>query len=425
MGLKVINPLIKAVAKKAYVAPKMEVRTLESLGLKMEQLSGDVVKISRKTNITINPKIQIIEKYMKGEIDVKHVAAILRDPREFEEVFSVATKNMLNKKALIECKSKILAKIDRNIANHGSIVMQSYINPTRIKIDPKTGIRYVELTQDDIVLAHSVQANNSAMHIEKIIDACKNSENKPYLSLSLNNKNSEFFCFDSKYGIVPKNRSINVTSAGYGQGSGYGKSFDDFIRQYSINYSPNCENNFIHDYLINNLKQNGINLTEAEYVQLYKQICHRQYFNEITEDFFINGKRINASVLRNAVEESHSRLTVKNVSGSNSVNEVTSIIDDVDAIYARVDNISEVDNEIIELIKKHPNLKIFLTGKPKNYDLGIIPEYQQELNNLKQLWINKQITISEMFAKKGELNNRYSMVIAEQLRPRTYLEQNM
>ena len=55
----------------------------------------------------------------------------------------------------------------------------------------------------------------------------------------------------------------------------------------------------------------------------------------------------------------------------------------------------------------------------------IIPEYQQELNNLKQLWINKQITISEMFAKKGELNNRYGMVITEQLRPRTYLEQNI
>ena len=47
MGLKAINPLIKAVAKKAYVAPKMEVRTLESLGLKMEQLTGDVVQLNK------------------------------------------------------------------------------------------------------------------------------------------------------------------------------------------------------------------------------------------------------------------------------------------------------------------------------------------------------------------------------------------
>ena len=59
MGLKVINPLIKAVAKKAYVAPKMEVRTLESLGLKMEQLTGDVINIaqfSQKAYKTINGK---------------------------------------------------------------------------------------------------------------------------------------------------------------------------------------------------------------------------------------------------------------------------------------------------------------------------------------------------------------------------------
>ena len=48
MGLEIINPLIKTVAKKAYVAPKMEVRTLESLGLKMEQLTGDLVQLSSK-----------------------------------------------------------------------------------------------------------------------------------------------------------------------------------------------------------------------------------------------------------------------------------------------------------------------------------------------------------------------------------------
>ncbi len=48
MGLKVLNPLIKTVAKKAYVAPKMEVRTLESLGLKMEQLTGDVAAFKTK-----------------------------------------------------------------------------------------------------------------------------------------------------------------------------------------------------------------------------------------------------------------------------------------------------------------------------------------------------------------------------------------
>ncbi len=62
MGLKVLNPLIKTVAKKAYVAPKMEVRTLESLGLKMEQLTGDVIQIKNKFLRPSSERIQIILK---------------------------------------------------------------------------------------------------------------------------------------------------------------------------------------------------------------------------------------------------------------------------------------------------------------------------------------------------------------------------
>ena len=63
MGLKVINPLIKAVAQKAYVTPKMEVRTLESLGLKMEQLSGDIITISKKS-ITKYAIEQMTQNYL-------------------------------------------------------------------------------------------------------------------------------------------------------------------------------------------------------------------------------------------------------------------------------------------------------------------------------------------------------------------------
>lgn len=49
MGLKDLNPLIKTVAKKAYIVPKMEVRALESFGLKMDQLTGDVVQFQQKS----------------------------------------------------------------------------------------------------------------------------------------------------------------------------------------------------------------------------------------------------------------------------------------------------------------------------------------------------------------------------------------
>ena len=72
LKLKVLNPLIKAVAKKAYVAPKIEVQTIESLGFKMEQLAGDTITIAKKTMPAANAEFQtgikkdnIVSKYLK------------------------------------------------------------------------------------------------------------------------------------------------------------------------------------------------------------------------------------------------------------------------------------------------------------------------------------------------------------------------
>ena len=64
MGLKAINSLMKAVAKKAYVAPKMEVRTLESLGLKMEQLTGDLVQVK---NTFVKPNTEKLKLLKEGQ----------------------------------------------------------------------------------------------------------------------------------------------------------------------------------------------------------------------------------------------------------------------------------------------------------------------------------------------------------------------
>ena len=66
MGLKAINPLIKAVAKKAYVTPKMEVRTLESLGLEMKQQIGDILRLN------LDKKIQCLKDCLTGVLKSEH-----------------------------------------------------------------------------------------------------------------------------------------------------------------------------------------------------------------------------------------------------------------------------------------------------------------------------------------------------------------
>lgn len=72
MGLKVINPLLKTVAKKAYVAPKMEVRTLESLGLKMEQLTGDVAQFN-KVRLKRPTENQVTEILKRNKINPERI----------------------------------------------------------------------------------------------------------------------------------------------------------------------------------------------------------------------------------------------------------------------------------------------------------------------------------------------------------------
>ena len=66
MGLKVLNPLIKTVAKKAYVAPKMEVRTLESLGLKMKKSTDNIVKLGQELR---KPALSYNTDAITGEIE--------------------------------------------------------------------------------------------------------------------------------------------------------------------------------------------------------------------------------------------------------------------------------------------------------------------------------------------------------------------
>lgn len=113
MGLKVINPLIKAVAKKAYVAPKLRVSTLESIGLKMEQLTGDVVQLSKKTK---SPKTYMD---MINHFSTKH-------PQNKELVKNIAIRGVeahptdmgliIMKNILIDDNAIFIADISRSIS---------------------------------------------------------------------------------------------------------------------------------------------------------------------------------------------------------------------------------------------------------------------------------------------------------------------
>ena len=392
-------------------------------------------KIFGKNNVHIDAnqnmiRTDVIEDLLNKKVDLDYAAAVLRDVDDLENVLKLAELNLSpNHKVEFErIKIKLIEKVNKNIADHGSIVLQTEIPAERFTVDSKTGVRYAKATRDDIVLAHAVQNDNAVESLTYLINATRKYDENNYLSLSLVNKNSNFFgdgCDDKlcqEYGIIPRVKNKDITSAGFGQVSEYKKDFNTFIRHSSLSESPS-DYVFLKTCLLDKLKENGYNLSDSDYVQLFNLLKNKEYFGEITDDIEINGNIIKAETLKNILEETHVRLSSSVMFGDPTNNEVSAIIDGIKAIYARVDNIEDVKPEILALAKEN-SLDIVLLGKPTKLEISN-PKYFEELSELESLLKNKEIKLLEFQKRKRNLKNKYESIEKENLRARTSLEKSL
>ncbi|MBD9223785.1 hypothetical protein EGQ24_07795, partial [bacterium] len=225
-------------------------------------------KVFGKENVYINKNNKVIRDdvvndFLAGKVDDKYVAAVLRDVDDLEQAFQVAETHTKDKVKLAEAKNKILEKVNKNIADHGSIVLQNEIPASYFSVDPKSGVKYAIASQDDIFLVHAVPQGKEIESLSYLIDVTNKKNDDAYLSLSLVNKNSSLFNDDAlgfglpvEYGIIPKNRSINVTSAGQGQVSCYQKDFSVFVHHQSLENLPE-HYVLLKNSLLKNLKNKG------------------------------------------------------------------------------------------------------------------------------------------------------------------------
>ena len=405
------------------------------IGGGMKAAGKGAQKIFGKNNVHIDAnkniiRTDVINSLLKNEIDIDYAAAVLRNIDDLETALKLAELNLSgsDKVRFNSIKKELVEKVNKNIAYHGSIVLQTEIPAERFIKDSKTGIKYAIARQDDIVLAHAVQNDNAIESLTYLINATKKYDENNYLSLSLINKNSHLFGDETKgidiyneYGIIPKVRNIDVTSAGFGQISAYKKDFTTFVKHNS--FTSLAEGNlYLKNSFLKKLKGRGYNLTDSDYAQLFNLLKNKQYFSEITNDIKINGITIKADILKNALEESSVELSAKFLYGNGSNNEVSAIIDGIKAIYARVDNIDDVKPEVLALAKNN-DLDIVLLGKPTKLEITNL-KYYEELNELKILFENKEINVVEFQKRKRNLRNKYEAIEKENLRARTTLEQN-
>lgn len=390
-------------------------------------------KVFGKDNVHINENNKVIRDdvvndFLAGKVDDKYVAAVLRDVDDLEQAFQVAETHTKDKVKLAEAKNKILEKVNKNIADHGSIVLQNEIPASYFSVDPKSGVKYAIASQDDIFLVHAVPQGKEIKSLSYLIDVTNKKSDDAYLSLSLVNKNSSLFNDDAlgfgipvEYGIIPKNRSINVTSAGQGQASCIEKNFSVFVHHQSLENSPE-HYVLLKNSLLKNLKNKGYDLTDKDYIALFNELKHKEYFNEITNDIKIGNKVLKADELRDALELSSVELSSTSMYGQGSNNEVTSIIDGIKAIFARVDNIDDVKPEIKQLAKDN-GLDIVLLGKPTRLDVESNPKFQSELKGIEQAFKDGKINMIQRMQQKRKLRTKYEATEKEKLRARTTAEQ--
>lgn len=379
--------------------PKREAaQLLENVNLSLD---------AKKRILNLVEHKSIVQDLVNGKIDNKYASAVLRDKDDLNIVFMLAEKDIADKTKLNATKQNLIEHIDSNIADHGSIVLQTFIHPNRVKVDSESGAKYINATQDDVLLVHAVADKYAVDSMASIIKATNDPTEITYMSTSLVNKNSAVFN-ENIYGLVLNNRSKNVTTAGYEQFTAYNRNFvHDFVKHNSAPLSDRENFVFIKTHLANYLKNNGIELSDKEYVQLFDKLKGKQYFSQITEDIIVGDKVIKADVLRESLEQSNIDLAGKMLYGESSNNEVTSIVDGVRAIFARVDNIADVKPEVKAFAKEN-NLDIILLGKPtefKNYHSN--PEYIEGLNALKTQLANGEISGSDFYTKKNALIAKY------------------
>lgn len=324
--------------------------------------------------------------------------------------FGLAENKVSDKTALNTLYKKLVEKVDKNIATQGSPVMQTFITPDRFKTDEKTGVQYARSNENDVFLVHSVSDFSDSpaeKNIASLLKSLDNPSEKNYLSTSLITEKSEVFANTSAYGIIVKNRGKNTINAGIGQTSGYNHTFESFARELNNN-AVSEDSVLVKQYFKDSLEQSGVKLTDSEYVKLLETINNKQYFSQLTQDVDIDGKIIKADVLRNAAESANKKLADKILYGEGGNNEVTSLVDGVEAIYARVDDISEVKPEIMQLAKEN-NLKVILLGKPSTQKKDITDDinYQSELAVLTEKFKNKEISAPQFMAAKKALKTKY------------------
>ena len=196
--------------------------------------------------------------------------------------------------------------------------------------------------------------------LESVMILTQNSLNQSTWSTSLIKASNNRTYGRLKYGFVLDVDIANISEAYFENlGSGTQKQLSDY-KNILFN-SSNEARTYVKNHLISELSKKGIGLSDAEYAQLSKYLITLKYTTQV-KDIKIGDKIIKAKDLVTCLEASRDKL----FEGGDIHSEIVSLNPRVKGLIAKVNNLSECDEEFLRFAQIH-NLPIIIM-KPTHKD---------------------------------------------------------
>ena len=310
--------------------------------------------------------------------DVMHTQTVEQANVEFDKKMNDIEKyvQMLAEKQVVITPSKF-KKVPQRITSDGRILEQRSF-PTEkhllngkeeefevlnlSKMDKNTNLfkyGFDNITLDKLRLA--VHMVTSKINLEIFKTLAKNPMNNSAQSISMISMADKSTYSNMQFGLVVDVDNANVSHAYYANtDSGTKKGFNHFVEEMFENSS---HRNFVKDKFFEYMANKDLELSNAEYAQIAKEIASKKYPETQIKDIQINGKTFKKEDIIAAFTYSRDQLIEqKKVKAHGSHNEIVALNSKIKGLVAKVDSLDECPDWFLEFAREN-NLPIILVGK--------------------------------------------------------------
>ena len=160
--------------------------------------------------------------------------------------------------------------------------------------------------------------------------------------------------WDRKFGVSLETEITNIANASSkNQVSGYEKDFSNFSKIITNQYG-----NEDYRQLISSSIKDNLQLSDEEYIELFKKVSPLKYFSQIRDDKYIklsDKKNLSGKEIKEAIRLAADKLL------QNEQNEVNLYSPKINAVVAKVNTINEIPQEYLNFAQKN-HLPIYILG---------------------------------------------------------------